>query len=646
MNLVQQQGLKKFCRMLTDSTGIQFVIGVGGPATDGDTVYLPDLTSIPVAEARGFVFHEALHILHSDFDLRAEFVTRKYAAAGCNAEFCGSLDNAIEDARIEALGCQVYQGGKYVLEQRLLPRKDSMKAELFSTELSQPNIADSFCTYVCLFAKDVLMKVFLMKDVLDAGHEFLSSVLGDKLVNDTEALLEKELPLLMSTGDGCRLAIKLCNLVKDAFAEARADNLSDTPEDKSSEETSDDDGGESSENCDAPGGDGADDDEGDDGDSGNADGGEDETPEDGDKGNDAGNASDVQQNIEALLKGDSYVNAASNTLEVNGEITECGTGKPEGWTEEGSPDDWVMPGRWPLSVTPTDIECGRTILREAMPDANALQHELSLLLAAKTPSKNGTLATSGRKLRSSVLSRLAVGNLRVMERRSQTLKDQHRYDTAVEILLDRSASMAQTRMRAALHAALILNLAIRRMPGCSSEILLFSGEGLQWNLFDDRHEIVADTTSDVIDFVSSQGSGLTTEEVGRLGAVSAGCATPLVSALRAGLSRLELRDEYRKMLVVITDGTEHKNLATVLARARRDHVDVYVILIDGDPKGFEGRVTDVAVIADQGTVASYRVNPLREFRLCDIPNALKTELASQLKTAVRSFALKGMFRNL
>ena len=646
MNLVQQQGLKKFCRMLTDSTGIQFVIGVGGPATDGDTVYLPDLTSVPVAEARGFVFHEALHILHSDFDLRAEFLTRKYAAAGCNADFCGSLDNAIEDARIEALGCQVYQGGKYVLEQRLLPRKDFMKAGLFSTELSQPNITNSFCTYVCLFAKDVLMKVFLMKDVLDAGHEFLSSVLGDKLVNDTEALLEKELPLLMSTGDSCRLAIKLCNLVKDAFAQARADNLSDTPKDKSSEETSENDGGENSENCDAPDGDGADDDEGDDGDSGNADGGEDETSEDGDKGNDAGNASDVQQNIEALLKGDSYVNAASNTLEVNGEITECNTGKPEGWTEEGSPDDWVMPGRWPLSVTPTDIECGRTILREAMPDANALQHELSLLLAAKTPSKNGTLATSGRKLRSSVLSRLAVGNLRVMERRSQTLKDQHRYDTAVEILLDRSASMAQTRMRAALHAALILNLAIRRMPGCSSEILLFSGEGLQWNLFDDRHEIVADTTSDVIDFVSSQGSGLTTEEVGRLGAVSAGCATPLVSALRAGLSRLELRNEYRKMLVVITDGTEYRDLAAVLTRARRDHVDVYVILIDGDPKGFEVRVTDVAVIADQGTVASYRVNPLREFRLCDIPNALKTELASQLKTAVRSFALKGMFRDL
>ena len=49
MNLVQQQGIKKFCRMLTDSTGIQFVIGMGGPATDGDTVYLPDLTSVPVA---------------------------------------------------------------------------------------------------------------------------------------------------------------------------------------------------------------------------------------------------------------------------------------------------------------------------------------------------------------------------------------------------------------------------------------------------------------------------------------------------------------------------------------------------------------------------------------------------------------------
>lgn len=646
MNLVQQQGLKKFCRMLTDSTGIQFVIGVGGPATDGDTVYLPDLTSVPVAEARGFVFHEALHILHSDFDLRAEFRTRKYAAAGCNADFCGSLDNAIEDARIEALGCQVYQGGKYVLEQRLLPRKDFMKAGLFSTELSQPNITNSFCTYVCLFAKDVLMKVFLMKDVLDAGHEFLSSVLGDKLVNDTEALLEKELPLLMSTGDSCRLAIKLCNLVKDAFAQARADNLSDTPEDESSEETSENDGDENSESCDAADGDGVDDDEGDDEDSGSADGGERETTENGDKGNDGGNASDVQQNIEALLKADSYVNAASNTLEVNGVSTECGTGKPQGWTEEGSPDDWVMPGRWPLSVTPTDIVCGRTILREAMPDANALQHELSLLLAAKTPSKNGTLATSGRKPRSSVLSRLAVGNLRVMERRSLTLKDQHRYDTAVEILLDRSGSMGQTRLRAALHAALILNLAIRRMPGCTSEILLFDGMGLEWSLSADRHEIVADTTSDVIDFISSQGSGLTTEEIGRLGAVSSGCNTPIVPALRAGLSRLELRNEYRKMLVVITDGTEYRDLAAVLTRARRDHVDVFVILIDGDPKGFEGLVRDVAVIADKGEVASYRVNPLREFRLCDVPNALKTELASQLKTAVRSFALKGMFRDL
>lgn len=100
------------------------------------------------------------------------------------------------------------------------------------------------------------------------------------------------------------------------------------------------------------------------------------------------------------------------------------------------------------------------------------------------------------------------------------------------------------------------------------------------------------------------------------------------------------------MLVVITDGTEYRDLAAVLTRARRDHVDVFVILIDGDPKGFEGLVRDVAVIADKGEVASYRVNPLREFRLCDVPNALKTELASQLKTAVRSFALKGMFRDL
>ena len=515
MNINQQNALKGFCKMLLETRGVQFEIGrTDCPETDGKVICLPDLKSVDFDEARGFVFHEALHVMHTSFG--AVRMWNQGLAGKPEGKIVPEIANAIEDARIEHLGCKEFPGGQFILNTRL------RYLNLSTSELSRGKPSSVFMLWLCgtgLMVQQEKEENF--SRLIEAARAISVAMMGEDLIRKLEDLLQKQIPQLQSTTDSYQVAITIYELLKSFQSEARENRRGDAVRPPAPEEA----------------------------------------------------------NLAQFLETDTE-NALDNVLTGD----DGQKMKPRylpGAKSQSTTDfkAWLSMPKFPMTIEPQDVECGRKVLQSAEQSASLIRRELTQLLAARVRKETIQISQTGRKFVPKALSRLAVGNTRVMAKRvvSQATKDA--YDTSLEVLVDRSGSMGSKQMRVALEIALILVLAVRRIKGCTSSLSFFPGQGFNIDVERQKEDMAVRKVCECLPAGSAQFSA---EEIGRIGLTNTFGGTPITEALVTSISSLEIRPQHRKMLVLITDGDDLSHYDGLRERLEAGGIDLFVISINSD----------------------------------------------------------------
>ena len=575
MNINQQNALKGFCKMLLETRGVQFEIGrTNCPETDGKTICLPDLKTIEFEQARGFVFHEALHILHTSFDTLRLWNTG--LAGKPEGKIVPEFANAFEDARIEHLGCEEFAGGQIILNTRL------RYLNLSASELSNGKPSAVFSLWLCGTACMVQQeREECFFRLIELAREVSVKTMGEELVHEVEVLLQEQIPQLKSTTDSYQLAITLYELLKSHQSEWR-ENRRDKPFEPPSPE---------------------------------------------------------EANLAQFLETDAE-NALDNVLTGNDGQKMKPRYQP-GAKSKSTTDfkAWLSMPKFPMTIEPQDVECGRKVLQSAEQSASLIRRELTKLLAARVQKETIQISKAGRKFVPKVLSRLAVGNTRVMAKKvvSQATKDA--YDTSLEVLLDRSGSMDTRQMRVALEIALILVLAVRRIKGCTSSLSVFPGQGFNIDAEPRKEDLAKRQICECLPAGSAQFSA---EEIGRIGLMNAFGGTPITEALVTSISSLEIRPQHRKMLVLITDGDDESHYDGLRERLEAGGIDLFVISIHSDNPELKKLAMGYVwvpkligcVLSPDGRaiVANYGIDQ-------------SAPLVKELKRAVLTFVTTAMFRH-
>lgn len=286
-------------------------------------------------------------------------------------------------------------------------------------------------------------------------------------------------------------------------------------------------------------------------------------------------------------------------------------------------EEWTAGGKF-VELTPASHEFGTARIHGAAPLAERLRSILNGMLQAETHS-GAYLSSTGRRVSPTAIGRLAVGNLRVMEKRASPKKG---FDTCVNIVLDSSGSMDTsflkangdriTRLDIASRAAYGLLLALRKIRNCSSALTVFPGN--------------AHTRSYLpAEIVPPGRNSLTKEEISRIGMIAAYGGTDVAGALRTVLSSMELRTESRKVVIVITDGEFDTKADEYRERAERSGIDIYVLCLKDNHSG-----ADLEAVERLAT--GYVVLEERDLNLDG--DAIQAKTVS----AIARFSKMGMFR--
>jgi cobalamin biosynthesis protein CobT len=171
-----------------------------------------------------------------------------------------------------------------------------------------------------------------------------------------------------------------------------------------------------------------------------------------------------------------------------------------------------------------------SVIAEAQGISSQLRRQLRQYLESSTWDEEFR-TSNGRKLSSRALSSIPTGQTKVFTKRIDGVG----IDTAVLFLIDRSGSMSNAIDTAA-KAALAAALAIESNQGCSVQVAAFPGckedKVIEISKFGQK---VADNSA-IYRVIGTEGS------------------TPLAPAMIYGLQELALRQEERKVMIVVTDG--------------------------------------------------------------------------------------------
>lgn len=305
-------------------------------------------------------------------------------------------------------------------------------------------------------------------------------------------------------------------------------------------------------------------------------------------------AGDGQQTTESqrefmrrLLSADDATNKASNR--IGGKEPRPISDRP---FEDYSPCSWSAEGEEalklkPMAEKPLKPEEFWAVVK---PIAERIRTMLDNIL--RTQTRSGIyFSSNGRRVNNTVISRLAVGNPRIMEKR---LEPRTGLDTAVALLLDTSGSMGRKRMQAARDASAALIAAVRQLKGCNASMRVFPGTSFSKAV---KSKLL----------IPMGHSNLSATDVNRLCHVESWGATPILHALCAGISELEGRTESRKVIILITDGTtfgQDPDLAKAWKkRAEASGIEIFTLMLgdDADCEGNRALSTRFAFLDDNET---------------------------------------------
>lgn len=172
---------------------------------------------------------------------------------------------------------------------------------------------------------------------------------------------------------------------------------------------------------------------------------------------------------------------------------------------------------------------GQALITEVKNQTRALLTRVEALVQAFRQERS-RLSLCGKHIDTRELHRLAVSDLQVFS----TLRRRQTVNTAVQIVLDASSSMRDSRIEVARRSALAAALALQSIPGTTVNCVAFGKK---------HHVTVLTCFGERVEPTAS-----------RYAAIEAEGSTPLAEALWWCATALLFRQEERKILLVITDG--------------------------------------------------------------------------------------------
>lgn len=179
-----------------------------------------------------------------------------------------------------------------------------------------------------------------------------------------------------------------------------------------------------------------------------------------------------------------------------------------------------------------------SLLAKVRSTSNAIRNRLLTMVEASRE-EDEWVADSGIVLDDFLIDRIPIGETSVF--RNDTEVDG--VNTAIVIMLDRSGSMGGSKIEIAREAALAVSHAVEQIPDVKVSVGAFPGED---------NEVLP-----ILEFGEQ-----TKATAGRFSDLHASGGTPMTEAIWWGLEALLYRQETRKLLFVVTDGSPNNSVST------------------------------------------------------------------------------------
>ena len=531
--------IKKFktlTRVMSNRGDIKINLSGSKCFTDFQSITLPignfeDQDYLELLE--GAIDHEVGHLQWTD-----KHWTRKSHEQG---EFFNGIRNAIEDIRMERMVCNEWPGAIFNLT-RLVTQ--AIKRGWFCEPTAEASPSLLVHAVVLYYGRFKYNQHSQLSNFSEKSIELFAEKLGKDTTNKVIALLDS-IPQLKSNKDSYFLTEKIVSLLKDL--KDSDDNQSGDSDDNQSGDSDDNQSGDSDDNQ-----------------SGDSDDNQSGDSDDNQSGDSDDNQSGDSQSIQKFI--DDCINADESQMipdlheQVNKELEKISEQE-----YVNSNDEVLMDFNAPNIENHDNNLNGNVDVVLAKKIANSANRELQKVVYGLKRhcvnfSKSGSIIDANR------LSGVKAGNFNVFKSERITKAP----TMAVSVLVDRSSSMTSSEMRAANTSALSLNIALDKLKGVASECLYFSSGNL--NL--------------AKSFKQSAKSVSNNFGVKEYGYTYTGLS------LYAAVRRLVLRDEQKKLVIIITDGdaSDPKFLEKSLEMAETLDIQVLCIgIATGHLTGFENQ---------------------------------------------------------
>lgn len=512
--MMRDQDLAGLAMTLSRDTGLTLTVG-GEQSTcssDGRHIHIAAMPATPLGRMlmTGLVFHEVGHKNH----------TRGPRPAG----LLGEMTNILEDIRVEKATMAERPGTRFDLEGVATHYAGKGALDPFDAPTAVLGLA-------LAYGRARVLKQVALEPLLESCRRKVGDAFGTATAHRLETLLEQKLPLLASTRQAENLAEKLLAVV--------ADN-------RNQESVRRGDGEETQKEL----GQGADQEE--------------SVPMEGPRSEDREEDAEADTPAESADEGALDLNTLETTETGYGDLEKLMTAELNALASQvpQSRRDTLphLPkvSRKKSTAPPLDEV-------EALCASSRMRARLLGLLQALRRSPVG-YGTSGRKLASNRLARMALGDARIFRRRKETA----RVNTAVVVLLDASGSMysdAGGRCRAdiANPAAFALHHTLAGIEGVAVLSAAFH--------FRDAETPPVQLLVDFDEKPKSAAFNLTPDG-----------GTPTADALWFARAALLQRSEPRRLILLLTDGYPNDPDATRAATARchQDGIEIIALGLGTD----------------------------------------------------------------
>ena len=605
------RALPIIAQLLADKIGVRIDFAPGTPCTDGERIRIPKVRTTDrkeEIEVLSSLIHEAGHVRFTDFN-----------AQPGPSKFEKVLANALEDPRIENLMNRRYYGAIGYFERAF---KESMEQDLLAA-VDRTDACDLLCLYVMTRAHCVLLGHTYTEVVYDAVRERMSREAGSQLLAKLDDVLDQRFPKCRSTDQVIELARDIaaivCNhqpttqdQVRSEQSAAQAPYSGQGQTDTNSVQVGMSEGTSDSQSDQKTAGNSTK--------SQNSSGKAQETgqiqsqsgaeekasQQAGSNSKSHKSSQTGEQNVSQRNSGgdsgkseqQKTAHEAWNEAKNNRRDVKCSwdtterfikvCSEPVSSSKSDGSDSSILTNdpfslvslkrRLPNGKEPLDSVCAQQLLEQGLQQTCGLRRALQKLIVERER-RCDRLASSGTRIRSGTLARLAVGNTKVFGKMTEV----RGVSTAVHVLLDGSGSMSGGKFDLAIKSSLAIVHSLQSVRSVSVGLSLFQGHRSSVLI---RH---GETIN---------------QNLGRIGLCDYKGGTPLYTALLSGAYQLSQRTEIRKVLITLSDLRETE-IDDYSRQAIKDLSKAGIIVVGitiGDSKAAEAfpYATNIRDLADLG----------------------------------------------